>query len=73
MLFGKMAPTDLSMQGCHKPSVCLKKKKQTVSAKHNKMRHACIYFYYVINIIWKLNTEPNRKHQHDWELWKLEL
>ena len=34
------------------------KKKKTVSAKHNKMRHAYIYFYYVI-IIWKLNIEPN--------------
>ena len=38
MLLEKQGQETCSMQGCHKPAICLKKKqtKNTVSVKHNK-------------------------------------
>ena len=36
------------MQGCHKLSICKKKKqKKPVSAKHSKMRYTCSWKYHV--------------------------
>ena len=45
-VFRKTAPTDL-VQGCHKPSICWKKKK-SLSTELNKVKHnkikACLYY-----------------------------
>lgn len=43
MLLKKMVPTTCSIQDCHEPSIC-KKKKNAVSMKNSKMRLACILF-----------------------------
>lgn len=47
----RMMAMTWSIQGCHKPTICLKrkKKKKAVSVKHNKAKHnrtryVCMYF-----------------------------
>ena len=37
------------MQSCHKPSICFKKKLESV--KHNKVRYTCNYLFKVIQLV----------------------
>ena len=48
LLLKNGADKTCTIQGCHKPSICLKKKNKTAvsakctKAKHNKMKYPCI-------------------------------
>ena len=41
---GKMVPISCWMQSCHQPSICDKKKKKAISAKHSQRNTACVLY-----------------------------